>query len=623
MTTTSTAPESHAFQADVGRILDIVVHSLYKDREIFLRELVSNASDALEKVRHIKLTEPAVNDTDAELAVIVTTDKDAGTITITDTGLGMTREELVNNLGTIAHSGTKAFLEALKNKGNSDTDNLIGRFGVGFFSVFMVAGKVSLTTRSWRPGAESLTWTSDGRTGYEIATGAESQPRGTTLVITLLDDHKEFADKERLRGVLDKHSKYVPFPLTADGDRVNTQEALWLRSKASIKDEEYAEFYKFHCHAWDDAVDHVHFAADAPIVINALLYVPSHNPEKMGFGRLEAGVTLHCRKILIDAEPKGLLPDWARFLKGVVDSADLPLNISREMLQDSALVQKLNRVVTKRVIKHLDELSKKDAEKFKKFWAEFGILIKEGIVTDHTNRDALAPLLRFESSSAPAGTLVSLDDYTGRMRDGQKGLYYLAGADRASIEAGPYLEAFKARGLEVLFVYEGADEFVFSHLGKFKDKEILAGDRDDLDLGDATSAAEGEPLAADRVSSLCAWIKDTLGAAGPQAVAAGDRLVGSPAVALNTDKHASPGMRQMMRAMRKDDSPAPSASVKLELNPRHVLVKQLDSLRERDAERAKLVAEQLYDNALLAAGLLDNPRLMVARLNKLLEAMAK
>lgn len=622
MTTTSSAPETHAFQADVGRILDIVVHSLYKDREIFLRELVSNASDAIEKIRHLKLTEPEVNDADAELAITVTTDKDAGTITITDTGVGMTREELVNNLGTIAHSGTKAFLEALKNKGNSDTDNLIGRFGVGFFSVFMVAGKVSLTTRSWRPGAESLTWTSDGRTGYEIATGAESQPRGTTLVITLLDEHKEFADKERLRGILDKHSKYVPFPLTADGERVNTQEALWLRNKSSIKPEEYADFYKFHCHAWDEAVDHVHFSADAPIVINALLYVPSHNPEKMGFGRLEAGVTLHCRKILIDAEPKGLLPDWARFLKGVVDSADLPLNISREMLQDSALVQKLNRVVTKRVIKHLDELAKKDSDKFKKFWGEFGILIKEGVVTDHTNRDALAPLLRFESSSTEAGTLVSLDDYTGRMRDGQKGIYYLAGADRAAIEAGPYLEAFKARSLEVLFVYEGADEFVFSHLGKFKDKEILSGDRDDLDLGDAPST-EGEPLAKDRLDSLCTWIKDTLGAAGPQAVAAGDRLVGSPAVALNTDKFASPGMRRMMQAMRKDDAPAASASVKLELNPRHALVKQLDALRERDAERAKLVAAQLYDNALLAAGLLDNPRLMVERLNRLLESVTK
>ena len=611
--------ESHTFQADVRRLLDIVVHSLYKDREIFLRELVSNASDALEKVRHLKLTEASVNDADAELAITVTTDEKAGTITLEDTGLGMTREELAQNLGTVAHSGTKAFLDALKEKGSSDTENLIGRFGVGFFSVFMVAKKVEFHTRSWRPGAESLLWTSDGQGSYAIDAGAPEKTRGSRLVIHLLDEHKEFAAKDRVREILEKHSKYVPFPLTADGERVNTQGALWLKSKNDIKPEEYAEFYKFHCHAWDESIDHLHFSADAPLTINALLYVPSTNPEKTGFGRITAGVSLHCRKILIEAEPKGLLPEWARFLKGVVDSADLPLNISREMLQDSALVQKLNRVVSKRVCKHLAELATKDADKYKKFWGEFGLLIKEGVVTDHTNRDSLAPLLRFESSSAEAGTLVSLDDYVGRMRDGQKAIYFLQAPNRAAIESGPYLEAFKARGLEVLFCYEAADEFVFSHLGKFKDKDILSGDREDLDLGDAP-AADGEPLPQERVESLCAWIKESLGAAGPQTVTVGNRLVGSPVAALNADKYSMPGMRAMMRAMNKDGA-EPPAAVHFELNPRHALVKRLDTLRDKDAETAKLLAEQLYDNALLAAGLLDNPRAISARMFKLLEKL--
>lgn len=582
--------ETHSFQADVRRILDIVVHSLYKDRDIFLRELVSNASDALEKLRHLKLTEPAVNDADAELAITVTTDEAAGTITLTDTGLGMNREELASNLGTIANSGTKAFLEALKQKGSTDTDNLIGRFGVGFFSVYMVAAKVEFHTRSWRPGAESLLWTSDGQGAYTIDAGAPEQTRGSRLVIHLLPEHKEFANKDRVREILEKHSKYVPYPLSADGERINTQGALWLRSKSEIKAEEYADFYKFHCHAWDEALDHLHFSADAPLAINALLYFPTHNPEKTGFGRLTPAVSLHCRKILIDAEPKGLLPEWARFLKGVVDSADLPLNISREMLQDSALVQKLNRVVAKRVIKHLAELAGKDADKFKKFWADFGLLIKEGVVTDHANRDGLAPLLRFESSSAEAGTLVSLDDYTGRMRDGQKAIYFLTGPNRAAIESGPYLEAFKARGLEVIYCYEAADEFVFSHLGKFKDKDIISGDRDDLDLGDAPNA-EGEPLAKERMDGLCAWLKDSLGATGPQTVAAGDRLVGSPVAALNTDKYSTPGMRQMMRALQKDGAPEAPVSVRLELNPRHALVKRLDALRDTNADLAKLVAE--------------------------------
>lgn len=613
---------THAFQAEVKQVLDIVAHSIYKDKDIFLRELVSNASDALEKFRYTQLTEKSVFEPERELTVEVSTDEAAGTLTIVDSGIGMTREELVENLGTIAHSGTKAFLQKLKENGGGN-ENLIGQFGVGFFSVFMVADEVKFFTRTWRPEGESLCWTSDGNGAYTIEPTAEALPRGSRLVIRLKDEFKDFAKKDKVKSVLERYSKYIAFPLMLDGEKLNTMQALWLKSKSEVSEQEYKDFYKFQCHAWDEPQDHMHFSADAPLAINAILFFPTHNPEAMGFGRATPEVSLYCRKVLIDAEPKNLLPEWLRFMKGVVDSADIPLNISRETLQDSTLIQKLNRVLTKRVIKHLEERAKKKPEDYAKFWRDFGNYLREGIATDYENRDALAPLFRCESSILDAGTLTSLPEYVERMKDSQKEIYYLVGANREAIESGPYLEAFKARGVEVLFLYDGADDYVMNQLGAFKEKSIVSADSADIELPDAPQTGTGEPLSDDAMKSLCAWFAETLGKEKVAECAAGKRLVDSPAVALNPDKFMTASMRRMMRLMSKDAGTADKpVAVKIELNPRHPLVHKLDTLRGTNPELAKLVAEQVLDNTLIAAGLLDNPRGMTQRIYEILGKLA-
>ncbi len=614
------APETHEFQAEVKQVLDIVVHSLYTDKDIFIRELVSNASDALEKLRHTQLTEKNIFDDNLDLEINLTSDDAAGTLVIQDFGIGMTRDELVENLGTIAHSGSKAFLTALKENGGMN-ENLIGQFGVGFYSVFMVADKVEVYTRTWHQDGEAFLWTSDGSGKYTIEP-TEGQRRGTKIVITLKEEYKDFAQDSRIKGVLERYSSYIEFPVNLNGEKVNTTQAIWLKGKSEVTEEEYKEFYKFQAKAYDEPLDWMHFTADAPLTINALIYTPSTNPELLGFGKTEAGVALHCRKILIDQDPPELLPEWMRFIKGVVDSADLPLNISRESMQDSSLVKKLGEVISKRYLKHLAEIDRKDSEKYEKIWRTFGVFLKEGVATDFTHREKLSELLRYESSMTEPGKLTSLQGYVDRMKDGQKAIYFLSGSSREVIESGPYLEAFKARGLEVIYCYEPIDDFVMSNLHQFKEKDLTSADQDELDLGESNEAPQGEELPKEQLDALCAWMKETLGEARVKDVTAGQRLVESPALALNADKMMSSHMRRMMKAVaqsRGEDQSGMPASVNLQLNPRHGLIKRLAELKDSDADTAKLVAEQVMDNALISAGLLEDPRTMIARLHQLLE----
>lgn len=615
----NTALERHEFQAEVRQVLDIVVHSLYTDKEIFVRELVSNASDALEKLRHIQLTEKDILDTHLPLEINLTTDDTAHTITFQDFGIGMTHDDLVENLGTIAHSGSRAFLKALKDKG-ANNENLIGQFGVGFYSVFMVAEEVKVYTRSWHQDSKGWVWTCDGSNSYTIEE-AEGLRRGTKIVVRLKQDCREFSNASRIKSILERYSSFIEFPISLNGERINTAQAVWLKNKNDVKEEEYREFYKFQAKAFDEPIDWMHFSADAPLAIHALLFIPGHNPEALGFGRIEPGVALHCRKVLIDPEPKKLLPEWLRFLKGVVDSADLPLNISRESMQDSALLQKINGVITKRFIKHLESLAKKEADKYERFWRTFGVFIKEGVTMDFTYRESLALLLRFESSWTEPGKLTSLQEYVDRMKEGQKEIYFLSGPQRKAIEQGPYLEAFKARGIEVLYCFEPIDEFVMSHLGRFQEKQLVSADADGLELpGDAQQTA-GEPLPESEANDLCAWLKSTLGEKRVSGVETGNRLVDSPAVALNTDKFMTAGMRRFMQAFQREeqDGNEPLSPVKLQINPRHPLIKKLADLRKNNEETATLVAEQIYDNALISAGMLTDPRAMVGRLHTLLE----
>jgi molecular chaperone HtpG len=618
------APERHEFQAEVKQVLDIVVHSLYTDKEIFVRELVSNASDATEKLRHTQITEKEIHDSDLELNIQISADEEASTITIRDFGIGMNREELVENLGTIAHSGSKAFLNALK-EGGGKNENLIGQFGVGFYSVFMVADKVEVYTRTWKPEGESLCWSSDGSGSYEIES-VDEERRGTRIVIHLKESYKEFAEKSRLETIVKNYSAFVQFPVQIEGEPVNTVQAIWLKNKSDVSEEEYKEFYKFQAKAFDDPRFWLHFSADAPISIHSLLFAPTENMEGFGFGRMEPGVSLYCRKVLIDSDPKNLLPDWLRFVRGVVDSADLPLNISRESMQDSSLVQKINKVLTKRFLKLLEEKANKEPEVYADFWSKFGIFLKEGVTTDFTHRDQLLKLLRFESSFTGEKENTSLGDYLSRAPEGQKEIYYLSGASRNAIETGPYYEAFKARNIEVLFLLEPIDEFVMNHARSFEEKNFVSADNDAIDL-DAiapdTETEKPEALEDSACSELCTFLKEQLGDEVEE-VSASDRLVGSPAMIVNADKAMTSQMRKMMRAMQQqggvEDKEPP---VKLQINPRHPLIKNLASLCEGDGELAQLISSQILDNARMAAGLLEDPAAMLQRNYGILEKLSE
>jgi len=487
-----------------------------------------------------------------------------------------------------------------------------------------VADSVDVYTRTWKPEGECLRWSSDGSGSYEIEP-VEGERRGTRIVVHLKDEFKEFAQKSRLETVIKNYSAFVQFPIKVEGDTLNTVGALWLKNKNEISEEEYKEFYKFQAKAFDEPRFWLHFSADAPLEINALLYAPTENIEGFGFGRMEPGVSLYCRKVLIDGDPKNLLPDWLRFVRGVVDSADLPLNISRESMQDSSLLQKLNKVLTKRFLKLLEEKAKNEPEVYDDFWKSFGLFLKEGVTTDYTHRDQLLGLLRYESSYTESGKTTSLSDYLSRAPEGQKEIYYLSGPSRKAIESGPYLEAFKARKIEVLYMYEPVDEFVMNHARQFEEKNFVSADSDDIDLdaiAPETESEKSEALDKEALDGLCGFIKEQLGEQVSE-VSASERLVGSPAMIVNADRMMTAQMRKMMKALQQGQGmPDREPPVKLQVNARHPLVKNLATLREKDGELAGLISHQLLDNARAAAGLLEDPTAMVRRNYELMEKLS-
>ncbi len=606
--------EKHHFQAEIQQLLDIVIHSLYTDKEIFVRELISNSADACEKLRFQQSTGANVYQSDVAPVISIAADEKENTITITDTGIGMTHGEMVENLGTIAHSGTKAFLKQLAEDKKPDA-KLIGQFGVGFYSAFMAAKKVTVFSRSYQADESGWCWTSEGMGGYEIEPAADL-PRGTKIVLELKDDAKEFAATTTLERIIKRYSSFVPFPIELGGNRLNTVQAIWARSKSEIKDEEYNEFYRFIGHDQDEPMLRLHFSADAPLAIQSLLFVPKRNMETMGMNRVESEVNLYCRKVLIQAKAKGLLPEWLRFLRGVVDSEDIPLNISRETMQDTSLIQKLNKVISGRFLKFLDELSEKDATAYDKFYDEFNRYLKEGIATDFTHREAIGKLLRYESSMTEKGKRTSLADYVKRMPSDQKEIYYLLAPNREAAEASPYFEVFLARKYEVLFLFDPWDEFVMDHLHNFDGKNVHAAEKADLNLAD-TEKKEGA-LTDDEAKDLAAWMKTVLGDRVGE-VRSSQRLVDSPAVLMDSDKFMTASMRRMLKAMSRETEAQTQFKHDLELNPRHGLITRLNQMRQSDAALAGKVAEQILDNARVSAGLLDDPRVMLKRMTELLE----
>ncbi|MBI1390424.1 MAG: molecular chaperone HtpG [bacterium] len=609
-----------AFQADVKHVLDIVIHSLYTHREIFVRELISNAADALEKLRYEKLNNAEIADPDLPLEIRVDVDEDAKTVTISDAGIGMTEDEIVENLGSIAHSGSREFIQKLRENAANDVQ-LIGQFGVGFYSAFMAADEVTVQTRSLRPEARGVEWRSDGAGEYTLAP-APALSRGTRITLHLREDAHEFASKDRIKTIIRQYSNFVPFPILVNGDKVNTVQAIWTRNKSDVKDEEYNEFFKFIANEFQNPSLRLHFSADAPLMIHALLFVPQDNFERMGFGKMDPGVSLYCRKVLIQEHCKAILPEWMRFVKGVVDSEDLPLNISRETMQNNALVMKLKKVVTARLIKFFAETAEKEPEKYAAFWKTFGIFIKEGVATDHEYRGDLAPLLRFESSNGAAGDLVSLADYAARTAAGQNKIYYAYGPNRAVVENSPYMETFRKHGIEVLFTYEPVDEFVLSALREFDGKDIVPVDRADLDLPEDKKEDEPESedagLNKDEAQTLAGWFKEVLGDR-VGAVRESKRLVDSPALLVNPDAYFSTGMQRIMKSLNQGEGIKEGKD--LEINPRHPIMVKLARLREQGADEdfLKTAAEQILDGALIAAGLEADPRLMLQRNYRILE----
>jgi len=613
-----TQATTHEFKAETKQVLDIVVNSLYKDKEIFVRELISNASDALEKLRRTQLTEKDILDDNLELEINLSTDDSAKQLIIQDFGIGMTEQELVKNLGTIAHSGSKEFLNALQSEGEKN-ESLIGKFGVGFYSVFMVSDSVKAYTRTWQKEGEGLCWESDGSGGYSIDK-TEGQRRGTKIVIQLKDEFEEFSKEDRIKDIVKKYSAFVQFPVSVNGEKVNTVDAIWLRSKSEIKDEEYEEFYKFQSNDYDSPLMRLHFSADAPLEINSLLFVPKRNMEKMGMFRSENKVALHCRKVLIDAEPKSLFPEWLRFLKGVVDSSDIPLNVSRETMQDSELLKKLGQVLTKRFLRFLNEQAKKEEDTFLEFWKEYGVLLKEGVATDFTYKDDLAKLLRFESTAAEDGKLTGLETYIDRMAADQKDILFLYGKNRKAIESGPYLEALQARGYEVLLLTEPVDEYVMQSLREFKEKKIISADSDELKLDKLDQEPTGEPLDEKAVKKLSKWIKQSLEDRVSE-VETGERLINSPVCVVGEDGMGGASARRIMKMMQGPEGEMPASKVKFQINPNHAIIHGLFKLMEKDEPTALLVANQLLDNALASANLLDDPREMIARSYQALEKL--
>jgi len=610
----------YAFKAEVRQLLDILVHSLYTNREIFLRELASNASDALDKLHFEQSRGADLADPELPLEIRIEADKEAKTLTISDTGIGMTRDELVENIGTIAHSGTADFVKAAsEGTEKKSLESFIGRFGVGFYSVFMVAKEVELVTRSARPGEPAWCWKSDGLGTYTIEPAGDDARRGTTITVHLKDDTDKFADIETLRDIVRRHSNFVSFPILVAGERTNTVQALWREPKFNVKPEQYAEFYKFLTHDIDEPLDSLHTSVDAPVQFSALLFIPKKNYDLFGMGQERKGLDLYVRRVLIQKDNQDILPEYLGFLRGVVDSEDLPLNISRETLQENVLLRKISQTLVKQVYAELERLAD-DKDRYAEFWREHGKFFKFGY-SDYMQRDRYAELLRFNSSvSEDKDGLVSLAEYAGRMREGQKEIYYASGPSCEALRQNPHLEMFRRKGLEVLYLFEPVDEFAMDSLGKYKDFELKAAERADMaaietfpDVGTAEAQApemSDEEMAA--FPDLLKRMQEILGERVTE-VRESRRLKDSPACLVTPGEGMTASMEKIMRAMAKDTSIPQKV---MEVNRDHRLVRNLLAVLRADPQDGylALATEQLYEAALLQEGYLQDPHALVGRI---------
>ena len=625
--------ETLGFQAEVQQLLRLVAHSLYSHKEVFLRELISNASDACDKLRFEALTDSALYEGDPELKIRVSFDKDARTITVTDNGIGMDRQEVIDNIGTIARSGTRQFMQKLSGDQAKDA-NLIGQFGVGFYSSFIIADKVTLLTRRAGMGSEhGVFWESAGEGEYTLET-VEKSTRGTEVILHLREDEAELLNEWQLRSIITKYSDHITLPVlmpvqkfgddkdappTMVEERINQAAALWARPKSEVTEEEYKEFYKHIGHDFEDPLAWTHHRVEGKLEYASLLFIPARAPFDLWDREQRHGVKLYVQRVFIMDDAERLMPRYLRFVRGVIDSNDLPLNISRELLQSSKVVDSIRAGSVKKVLGLLEDMAGNDAEKYGKFWKEFGRVIKEGSAEDYGNREQIAKLLRFASThNDNADQTVSLADYIGRMKDGQDQIYYIVADSFAAAKNSPHLEIFRKKGLEVLLLTDRVDEWLMSHLTEFEGKHFQSVAKGALDLDKIASEEEKQEQkqAEDQFKDLLTRVKAVLGDRINEARIS-SRLTDSPAC-LVVDEHALSA--HLERLLRDAGQSVPISKPYLELNPAHSLVQRLKA--EADAGRFSDWTHLLFEQAVLAeGGQLEDPASFVKRLNGLLLAM--
>ncbi|HEX6240853.1 MAG TPA: molecular chaperone HtpG [Polyangiales bacterium] len=612
----------HAFQAQVSEVLSLVINSLYSHPEVFLRELLSNASDALDKERFLAITQPSEGG--EPLRIRIVPDETAGTLTIDDNGVGMDEAELIKNLGTIAHSGSKEFLKQLKERKDM---SLIGQFGVGFYSSYLVADRVTVVSRQ-RGASQAYRWESDGKSGFSTEP-AERAERGTAVTLHLKEDQREFLRSYRLRELVTRYSDYVGHPIELQRepkqgeepgfDRVNQASALWQRKPADVSDEQYAEFYKHLTHDFEAPLGKKHFRVEGTQEFTGLLFVPKRPPFDLFNGDERHGVRLHVKRVFIMDDCKELLPRWLRFVRGVVDSEDLPLNVSREILQDSKLVRVMRKQVVKQALDLLDEIADRRPDDYKELWKNYGAVLKEGVHFDPEYKDRLEKLYRFESSAQPG--LTSLAEYVSRMQEGQSAIYYILGPSRRTVESSPHLESLKARSFEVLYMTDPVDEWSVRALGSFGDKPLRSVMDEKLELNKDAKAedSKSEPPT-DAESALLKLFKEVLGEHVSE-VRVSERLTDSPSCLVVPDGGLGPYIERLLRAQQGAEMPTQKRI--LEVNTKHALIQGLTKLQQASAEDPALreAIELIYDQALLAEGSpIDDPARMARRLIQLLQS---
>jgi molecular chaperone HtpG len=622
--------QEFTFQAEIKQLLHLLSHSLYQSREIAVRELISNASDALDKMRYIGLTDETYRDT-GPLEIIVEGLQAERQLVIRDNGVGMTHDELVTNLGTIAHSGSVEYLKALAAQGKEKSDlSLIGQFGVGFYSAFMIADRVRVRSRGLaeQTGWE---WESDGTGTFTVTPIEGSLPRGTELIVHLKEDAKDFAGEWRIKEIVRRYSSFVPYPirLGAGGEVINDQKPIWVEPKSQLSDEQYTRFYQHLTHHTDETpLWHLHLAADSPIQFRAVVYCPPMNLENLGFARLEHGLNLCARRVLVQSECRELVPEYLRFLRGLVDSEDLPLNISRETLQDNSVIRRISSALVKGVFDRLDNLAADDPDTFRKFYEQFGRVLKEGLIVEPAHRERIAKLLRFASSkSDDPRALMSFDAYLEKMPESQNRIYYLAGTDHASIAKSPNLEIFRRRGLEVLFLTDPVDEFALKSLGSYKEKRLTSIDSADIEIPETAAVLEtsegasGAPTAESGFGRVLELFRAALGARVRE-VRESKRLTDSPCCLVSAEGGMSTQMQRLLKMANKEF--VESARI-LEVNPSAPLVRRLCRLSANADHEAfiKQCALQLWTNAMILDGIVPEPEDLVARMQSFMTEAAE